>query len=352
MNRLKYIDALRGLAILMVVIVHIEGFGLYAEQAFDVSILWHICEAIMLPLFFFISGFCFKIQSTKELIKCCIRLIVPAIILGIIHSLIFEKEILSFFCNVYKWGYWFTITLCGMFVILHYIVKISKNQSSLIWTLILISCFLYILKVPFNSYIILTKIGNIFCLHQLFVYFHYFAVGHIFARNKEFYHKTLNNEFITIVSIFVFFLALYIKHTYTDDELTTTIPLKIYRAIQQPILGYSSLALIVRFLYQSDYLLSKNVFGKLICYIGTHTLEIYLLHYFFIPKLSSVGTYLTNYPNIIIELLICLILSTLVIGFSLLLGRVIRTNEILSFFLIGTKLPIKKTTIEQTINAK
>ena len=341
MNRLKYIDALRGIAIIMVVIVHIEGFGLYTEQ-FDVSILWHFCEAIMLPLFFFISGFCFKIQSTKELRRCCIRLIIPAMTLGIIHTVIFEKEILSYFCNVYKFGYWFTITLCEIFFILHYIVKTSKNQVSITWTLILVSCFLYILKVPFNNNILLTKIGNIFCLHQLFVYFHYFAVGHIFARNKEFYYKTLNNEYLTIVSIFVFFCGLYIKHTYTDDELATTIPLKIYRAIQHPILGYSSLALIVRFLYQSDSFLSKNVFGKLICYIGVHTLEIYLLHYFFIPKLSFIGTYLTNYPNIIVELLICLILSTLVIGFSLLLGHVIRTNEILSFLTIGTKFHIAR----------
>ena len=339
MNRLKYIDALRGLAILMVVIVHIEGFGIFVEQ-FHISILRQLFEAIMLPLFFFISGFCFKIQSTKELRRCCIRLIVPAITLGIIHSLLYEKEILSFFCNVYKFGYWFTITLCGMFVILHYIVKKSKNQVSLTWILILVSFFLYILKVPFNNNIVLTNIGNIFCLHQLFVYFHYFAIGHIFARNKEFYYKTLNNESLIIVSIFVFFCGLYIKHTYTDDELATTIPLKIYRAIQQPILGYSSLVLIVRFLYQSDSFLSKNVLGKLICYIGKHTLEIYLLHYFFIPKLSFIGTYLTNYSNIIVELLICLILSTLVIGVSLLLGRVIRTNEILSFLTIGTKFPI------------
>ena len=57
-NRLKYVDALRGFAIILVILVHMAlfSFGVNIEKADNVNyyfVLFHV------PLFFFISGFVF-----------------------------------------------------------------------------------------------------------------------------------------------------------------------------------------------------------------------------------------------------------------------------------------------------
>ena len=338
MNRITCIDALRGLAMFMVVFVHIEGFGLFIEE-FHISLLRRICESIMLPLFFFVSGFCFKIQTVTDLIKAGLRLLIPAFIMGIVYSLSIDKDILSFLSNIYKYGYWFTLTLYEMFIILFCLIKVRNSKNGFAWLLVSVSCLLYLVKIPFNNIQFLVKVGNAFCLHQLFIYFQYFSIGYIFACCKETFNELINKELVTVISIFVFILALYIKCNYTDEELATSIPLKIYRAIQDPVLAYAGLAIVIRFFYQSNMFLSENIFGKYLCYVGTHTFEVYLIHYFFIPKLAFIGLYLIDYPNVVLELIICLLLTILVVICSLIIGRIIRTSEILSCILIGCKFP-------------
>ena len=62
-NRLEYIDALRGLTMLMVVIGHIELFS-FGEGIF---LCTPIYKYIQMPLFFFISGYiaAFKTPGTR-----------------------------------------------------------------------------------------------------------------------------------------------------------------------------------------------------------------------------------------------------------------------------------------------
>ncbi len=336
MSRIKYIDALRGLAIFMVVLVHIEGFSLHCE-VFHISILRRVCESIMLPLFFFISGFCFKVRTISNLVESGLRLVIPAIILGLVHAFLLNKDILSFCFNIYKYGYWFTITLFEMFVAIYFINKLYRKQNSFVWILILVSCVLYLIKIPFNNVPVLVKVGDVLCLHQFFIYFHYFVVGYILAHNKTIMHKCLKSESAIMISIILYIFAVIIKCAYTDEDLGVSVLLKIYRAIQDPLLGYTGLMIVVRFLYMSNNFISNNVFGRSLCFIGVHTLEIYLLHYFFLPNLSFIGLYLIDYPNLVLELSICLPLTMIVIICSLILGCVIRVNEILSYFFIGDK---------------
>lgn len=343
-GRIVYIDALRGLAMLMVVMVHIEGFSLFIEE-FHISLFRRFCEAIMLPLFFFISGFVINRLSFKGLVINFFRLLIPALLLGIIYSMYIQKDIMSFFCNIYKYGYWFTITLFEMFIILYGAIKVSKNRVNEIKSLVVIAYILYILKIPFNNNPTLIKIGDIFCLHQLFLYFQYFAIGYILTHIRELYNRLINSELIVSLSIIIFGCALYVKCIYTDEQLAVSIPLKIYRALQDPILGYTGIIIFLRYFHSIEEFLLKSVSGKLLCIIGRHTLEIYLLHYFFLPKLAFVGTFLNKYPNIVLELLICLFISTIVICLSLLLGWLIRTNDILGFVFLGSKpkfLSLKK----------
>lgn len=346
-KRIVYIDALRGLAIFLVVSVHIEGFSLYVEE-FHISFFRRLCEAIMMPLFFFISGYVANIPSCKSLIENSLRLIIPALILGIIYSISINKGIYSFITNIYKYGYWFTITLCWMYSILFCIGKLIKKSEIQFVGLILISVLLYFIKIPFNNVQNLMEIGNTLCLHQLFIYFHYFSIGYIFAKSNNRFYTVFCSEFGIIFSLFVFACAIYIKHVYTDEQLATSILLKIYRAIQDPILGYSGIMILFRFFKSMEIFFVNLFLGKTLCYVGKHTLEIYLLHYFFLPKLPMIGSYLVYYPNIILELLVCMLLSVSLICISLVVGWFIRSNEILGVFLLGCK-PLRNNVKREVI---
>lgn len=342
-ERIKYIDALRGLAMLMVVMVHVEGFSVFVEE-FHMSLFRRLCEALMLPLFFFISGFLARPCSENKLFKKSMQLLIPACVWGILYTFHIHKDITSFFLNVYKFGYWFTITLLEMLVVLSVISKCIRGNRALAGTILLVATLLYLAKVPFNQIAELKIIADASCLHQLFIYFHFFAVGYILANNKNIYNKLLDSEVIIVCSICVFCCALYIKYTYTDEQLAANSILRLYRALQDPILGYSGIAILLRFFKRRQIFIAESLLGKTLQYTGRHTLDIYLLHYFFLPKLPALGLTLMKSNNIIVEIALVALMSTLVISCSLLLSKIIKTNSIAGYVLLGSKVKSTRKT--------
>ena len=74
-------------------------------------------------------------------------------------------------------------------------------------------------------------------------------------------------------------------------------------------------------------------------YIGRHTLDIYLLHFFFLPSnLTMFGTYFQSTSNPVIELFVSLTIAILVITVCLAVSKVLRTSPILAHYLFGQKI--------------
>ncbi len=72
--------------------------------------------------------------------------------------------------------------------------------------------------------------------------------------------------------------------------------------------------------------------------MGRYTLDIYFIHYFLLPtKLSMVGEWFRVNPNPIIEYALALAIAVVVIGASLLVGRIIRLSPALAYWLLGEK---------------
>lgn len=335
-ERIKYIDALRGLAMLMVVMVHVEGFSVFIEE-FHMSFLRRFCEALMLPLFFFISGFLTKPVSGKKLIEKCTQLLTPACLLGLLYSFYIHKDPVSFIQNIYKYGYWFTVTLSEMLVIINLTTKALRKCNFGSIAILVVAALLYVVKIPFNHIKVLDSIGDIFCFHQLFLYFHYFAIGYVLSNNKQVLNKLLSSELIVLIAIFVFSSSLYVKFTYPDELLAANLLLKIYRAVLDPILGYSGIFVIYKLFYSKCNTVSEGILGKLLQFIGRNTFEIYLLHYFFLPKLPELGIALMHSHNIVIEFICVLCISLTVISCSLIVSKIIKTNSITAFLFLGVK---------------
>lgn len=62
-KRIEYIDALRGLAMYLVVYLHIKSWGGYSAYS---NLVGEIFVTFYLPLFFFISGYLLSIKYIQQ----------------------------------------------------------------------------------------------------------------------------------------------------------------------------------------------------------------------------------------------------------------------------------------------
>lgn len=105
------------------------------------------------------------------------------------------------------------------------------------------------------------------------------------------------------------------------------------------------LGLILVFAYFRNYQFSfteETRLGRILQYIGKRTLDIYLLHYFFLPRnLEPIGQFFSENVNPILEFIVSMFLSIVVVGICLLVSNIIRISPILGHWLFGVKLPAK-----------
>ena len=87
----------------------------------------------------------------------------------------------------------------------------------------------------------------------------------------------------------------------------------------------------------ADSFTSEKRVGRTLQYIGKRTLDIYLLHYFFLPYVPQIGRMLEQGNNAVLELAFGGGISLLVIGICLIVSNIIRTNPILAKYLFGAK---------------
>lgn len=86
------------------------------------------------------------------------------------------------------------------------------------------------------------------------------------------------------------------------------------------------------------YFSSNHQLAHILTFLGKRTLDIYLLHYFFLPKdLRLFGDYFTTHPAMILETLFSGIITLLVIGGCLFISELLRCNPTVSKYLLGTK---------------
>lgn len=103
--------------------------------------------------------------------------------------------------------------------------------------------------------------------------------------------------------------------------------------------GSMALFLVFLFFYKYRSAFEENhKIGKALQYIGRHTLAIYMLHYFFLPRnLQFIGDFFMQYSNPTIELFISILIAALVIGISLLTNALICTSPLLAHYLFGER---------------
>ena len=166
-------------------------------------------------------------------------------------------------------------------------------------------------------------------------YYLFFYVGTFVKRHFETFIRWTSKPVVIILVILGFFVISQIPHT-------ECIPLVYFVFAVGGILGLTMI--FTAFRYIGSYILSHPshhfslfIFHSFI-YIGTRTLDIYLLHFFFLPRfLIAYGDQLRAYDSKLLEFFVALVLSLIVVSLCLIASRIIRLSPFLAKYLFGVK---------------
>lgn len=317
--RVGYLDALKALSIFMIVFNHVRIFSFEIDaNSSAISILFTM---VMVPMFFFLSGFFYKIIIPQDSSKYKwiwygiknkgIQLLVPT----------FVFFILSKITGIYEWefpgGFWFTYVLFFMFVGTNLVVVICKQvripNKIIPWIILFLSllilCVNYIWKNEINNH----QINN-FCSNYI-----YFGIGIVSKVTSYKNFKNIIRHIPYIEILFIIFVVLFIIQY---REVTTQMIGVIWK-VNAMILIFLLFHLF-RNIQIHNYLESK--LNRFVLYTGRHTLPIYMIHYFLLPILPIRLIFPAFQPsgNSIIELVMIGSVAILIISLSLIIEYTIR----------------------------
>jgi len=346
-NRLEYIDAMRGFTMLLVVYSHIITWSY--DSPFNISSNTFNSFFILfrMPLFFFVSGFVLykatQVWNLKNsfafiLKKFKVQIISTLIFLGL-FCFLFDLQINSSITHIGKAGYWFTISLFEYYIAYILIDKVFyKIKNKWLYDIIILSIGIFIFFITFkpqDTYQLLNINPSIFNAlgFPMFKYFIFFLFGVIIKRHFEEFKNTINNPQKIGVLIIVFFILvlMYLKLG-SFPSFLLNLPFLIFAGFAGIIITFSFF-----YKYQNCFTKERRI-GRVLQYIGRRTLDIYLLHYFFLPRnLKMVGEWFTENINPTLEFFVSIALAAMVIALCLVVSSIIRISPLLANWLFGVK---------------
>ncbi|MDD6891581.1 MAG: acyltransferase [Bacteroidales bacterium] len=343
-QRIEYIDAMRGFTMLLVVMAHVSQFclGLHGYEGFSFN---QMMTEFRMPLFFFVSGFVlfkpgyhWNLSNIVRFLqkKIMVQLITPTVFLFVsvyLRSLNFIDSL----CNPMKEGYWFTYTLFVFFVF--YIVAQCLLDVWQIrgWRkdvcLLLFACAVYVLgplgyELPVNVRII-DALGT-----MQWQYFFYFMIGNRLRKHFERWERLMDGPLLVSVAIVVFFSFNIFRPFFWNFSPSLFCLLT----------ALSGLLLVLAFFRTNAAVFSGGtVVGRLFQYVGKRTLDIYLLHYYFV--FSNLGDVLPDfslYKEPFSELLVSFAVSIIIIAFCLMISSILRLSPVIAHYGFGQKKLVGK----------
>lgn len=336
-KRIEYIDAMRGFTMILVVYSHVCHYCLG-----DRWMGWNdVFFLFRLPCFFFISGWLF--EPVRDTIRTVVRKkfmvqIVPTVIFLLLLApppLFFSR------LGATKGGYWFTFALFEFFLLYLLSGRFFKRWSGAFALVISIAAFCYdvyyarfepsSLNFHYSLFIIHFSLSDILGFLSIITwrYYLFFYIGTWVKRHfDQFIHWT--SKPLVIMAVIVGF-ALIAWHPHSGHA---TIAYLIFA-----VGGILGLTMIFTFFRSfSNWFTQDHWLGRSLQYVGTRTLDIYLLHYFVLPRfLLNYASQLQSYDNTFMEFFVALLIALIVVAACLLVSYVIRLSHFLGHYLFGVK---------------
>lgn len=294
-ERLIWVDRMRGLAILSVVIQHLTYY-------YQNDFMYHkLIGIVNMSIFFFISGFIWaktaRIETWNDglhyVIKKTIQLMLPFIVWTFIVAPYFFQtnwetwtfaKIVDEFVNPHLW---FLLTLYG-YTFYFVIFKIFNKQGGVKTGILFWMTVLFILTAIWYKW-------HMFKLATL--YLPYFALGTLVSQ-KNLTEKLASNRILSTLSLLSVFLLL----GYWESGHTSLLNIGIKLIV--------SLSMILVTYAVCNKLNWNKYFDKFILMCGKYSLAIYIMHWSFLHIIDEKPLIVQNeliafIPMLIIAILIC-----------------------------------------------
>lgn len=325
-KRIAYLDALKCLAILMMIDIHVRsGNGFKPYDSLSAQMIY----APILPLFFFVSGYlAYKQRMTLKDIWNNIRrkfvfLVIPAVVFRVGMDLMDHKNLFRFITEGMH-GYWFTVVLFECFLIYYLVTILIKNEK---WRI----AILLIFSLAGIGMLALDKDFGpaIFVLRRVTKFFQFFVLGTLAMKYRPKYEALMNNETVKAVLLTGFFVVLFLT--------TYDMPSVAYHFLRDVALRYFGTFVIVSFFVcHAENFQRETKFNSLVNYIGQNSLAIYLLHYFFLPKFRPLPEWFDGL-NMVTVHLVSMLYTAAITALCLLFIKFLSNSKYIRKYVLGKK---------------
>ena len=338
-ERNNTVDILRGIAMLLVVLGHtMTGC---VTDSMD-SVLFQIVWTLQMPLFMLISGYVTKyskpIHTWRDLInhikKRTLSYLLPWIIWTfVVRGIVFgQNEFLNLKWLFYHMdsGYWFLFslwTISTIYTISSYVANKAKYVFSTKVTLYVIGmALLFVVGLLFDL--------SFLCIKLTLYYMPFYFAGYIYTEiekriaNKTWFGKV--KELIVSICFAVWIIIIVRVNVYNLDESFVGIILRISSSIT----GCIALIGFVTGLLTADKKSFCTPIRYLFSWVGNNSLQIYLLHGFFLnllrinpkPVFSTPQGIVLTFGNYILTIVLVAVIV-----------HILKANQYLQFVLFGKR---------------
>lgn len=349
-SRVNYIDALRGLSMILVVLAHVFLFEM--PQHWDGSPLSAVLMTFRMPLFFFVSGY-FAYKPVERWTGAVVgdimtrkfrAQIICTLAFYSIFQFVHHDSFLAFMDKGFNY-FWFTIALFQMFVVYVGISVVSRlcRVDIIDWALVVIIAATAATGMTVFKY----GIGVILSWHQILTYFQYFCVGILVRRHWDRFEKVLHADWFRTLVIVGYVGGCIICY---QDWLSWPKTIGTYLT-QGVLLRYAGLFTVLIFFHSNSGFFDGNHFvARSLRFVGRRTLDIYMMHMFFMPHLYEFAwTQQINQPyNVILKLAVTLPVALAIVALCLLCSSLIRNSHFIEVWLFGVRRKPRKPVDVQT----
>ena len=332
--RINYIDNLKGIAIILVVMGHVEQFSLGLED----NLFRTFYNGFHMPLFMFLSGVfamkSFKLWNLSEsllfLKKKVLRILLPFLVIGGTFYTITNGNPLGILGLNGEAAYWFLPALFYCMVVGWATFMIYHKATTYLcgdkryWFVEFSFVFIGYMVLLSMSHFFPLVVSQVPYFYKFVAMYPYFMLGTDFFQYKSIRNNMEQNTHIMTVAIIVYILSWVFF-----DNLYIPISLMVVSAITILINLFSSI----------------DIRGKYLASLGRHSLEIYVLHSFFMIGLASVGvwieeqtmpvSWLPNNDNVLLIIVTSSIIAIPVILMCLVCGKIAKRSRLFTMFLGG-----------------
>lgn len=341
-ERNSHVDIIRGIAILLVVLGHtMTECTLNSQDSFLFNIVW----SLQMPLFILISGYVTryskKISSGGMLLSYVKRrtmayllpwTIWTFLVRGVLLGRVEYFNLKTVFWNMDS-GYWFLISIWTISLIFGVSVYLAnritnkkKGLNGYVDDIIITGVF-YVVGMALLAAVGLAMGLSFFCIKLTLYYMPFYFAGYIYGKFQDQINESAKGRWFTqivvAVSLFAWLAIILRINLYAISDSGIGILVRAFASLT----GCIAVCGLISSLF------SKNqIGGGSLSWCGIHSLEIYIVHYYFLtlmrPEMIANASSMMGITTIALNYAITIILTVLVI-------KLLNSNHILRTLLFG-----------------